>query len=68
MNQAAWISDPFERLTVGPAEYTEPKEDELVIKNYAVAMNPVDVIKQRTGDFLFSWIRYPFVLGEDVAR
>lgn len=32
-----------------------------------MAINPVDYIKQEIGNFIFSWIKYPFVLGPDVA-
>lgn len=30
-------------------------------------MNPIDWIKQCGGNSLFSWIKYPFVLGSDLA-
>jgi NADPH:quinone reductase-like Zn-dependent oxidoreductase len=58
---------PQTKLEVGPAPYTAPKADEIVVRNYAVAMNPLDWIKQVAGDFMFSWIKGPFVLGSDSA-
>lgn len=30
-------------------------------------MNPLESIKQTIGDFIYSWIKYPFVMGADVA-
>ena len=32
-----------------------------------MAINPIDWIKQVAGDFVFSYIEYPFVLGSDLA-
>ena len=33
----------------------------------AVAINPVDWIVQEMGKFMFSWLKYPFILGFDTA-
>jgi NADPH:quinone reductase-like Zn-dependent oxidoreductase len=55
------------KLEVKSAPYTSPREDEIVIKNRAVAINPIDWMKQYAGDLMFSWIRYPFVLSSDLA-
>ena len=67
-NTAAWLAGakvyPFE---IKSAPYTSARENEIVVKNGAVAINPIDWIKQDTGNLLFSWIKYPFVLGWDVA-
>ena len=67
-NSAAWLtaskSNPLE---VKSAPYTSPRENEIVIKNGAVAINPIDWLKQDTGNMMFSWIKYPFILGSDVA-
>jgi NADPH:quinone reductase-like Zn-dependent oxidoreductase len=38
-----------------------------VIKNAAVAVNPVEWIKQLMGNIVLPWIQYPFVLGNDCA-
>ena len=66
-NVAAWLNTKQTPLTVGPAPYTAPKADEIVVRNRAVAVNPMDWIKQVAGDFLFNWITYGFVLGSDSA-
>jgi NADPH:quinone reductase-like Zn-dependent oxidoreductase len=67
-NTAAWLTaSKAYPLEVKPAPYTPPGEHEIVIKNGAVAINPADWLKQDMGDFMFSWVKYPFVLGTDVA-
>jgi len=66
-NTAAWLSTKQSPLEVRSAPYTPPKADEIVVRNHAVAMNPLDWIKQVAGDFLFTWIKYPFILGSDSA-
>ncbi len=64
-NTAAWIGARQAKLAVKPAPYTSPRENEIVVKNHAVAINPVDWIIQVTS--VYRWITYPFVLGSDVA-
>ena len=66
-NTASWLPAERARLEVGPAPYTPPRADEIVVRNRAVAVNPVDWIIQTAGKFTFSWIAYPFVLGADLA-
>ena len=66
-NQAAWAKAPFARLTVGDAPYTEPGPGQIVVRNRAVAVNPVDRYKQQTGNLMFGWIKYPFIFGYDLA-
>jgi NADPH:quinone reductase-like Zn-dependent oxidoreductase len=67
-NTAAWLTaSKANPLEVKTAPYTPPRENEIVIKNGAVAINPVDWLKQDMGDMMFSWIKYPFVLCSDVA-
>ncbi|HME83586.1 MAG TPA: zinc-binding alcohol dehydrogenase family protein [Roseiarcus sp.] len=66
-NTAAWLPAKHAKLEVKSAPYTSPRENEIVVRNHAVAINPVDWAKQSIGDFMFSWIKYPFVLGMDLA-
>ena len=70
VNTAAWSVSPRARLSVGPAPYTPPGEGEIVIRNRAVAINPVDwalaslpFISQQVAP----WMKRPAVLGEDLA-
>ncbi|CAG7951286.1 unnamed protein product [Penicillium salamii] len=64
-NQAAWLTEaeayPF---AVNDAPKPIPGPGEIVIKNAAVAINPVDWKIQTHGRYLNT---YPFILGEDVA-
>jgi NADPH:quinone reductase-like Zn-dependent oxidoreductase len=67
-NRAAWLTAKSARpLEVKSAPYTRPAANEIVIKNGAIAVNPVEWSKQLVGDMMFSWIKYPFVLGNDLA-
>ncbi|KAI1377959.1 zinc-binding oxidoreductase CipB [Hypoxylon crocopeplum] len=67
-NHAAYlVTTRAKPLEVRPAPYTPPGPDEIVVKNGAIAVNPVDSGKQLGGDHMLTWIKYPFVLGSDVA-
>ena len=63
-NKAAWLYEKGARLKVVDAESWKPAAGELLIKNYAVAMNPVDWKMQDMGYFID---KYPAVLGCDLA-
>ena len=66
-NQAAWAMEPFARLVVGDAAYTKPGPGQILVRNRAVAVNPVDRYKQNMGNLMFGWIKYPSVFGYDLA-
>ncbi len=66
-NTAAWINAKGARLEVGPAPYTAPGDDQIVIRNHAVAINPLEWIIQIAGNVVYRWLTYPTVLGSDVA-
>ncbi|KAJ4373998.1 hypothetical protein N0V83_002737 [Neocucurbitaria cava] len=67
-NAAAWIPAPKQRFQVKEASYPTPGPDEIITKNRAVAINPVDWILQDLGTSMaFGWIKYPFIFGHDVA-
>ena len=67
-NHAAYLVAKTTRpLQVRPAPYTAPGPNEIVVKNAAVAINPLDWAKQMMGNLLFGWLKYPIVLGSDVA-
>jgi len=66
-NKAAWLmGSKINPLEIKSAPYTSPRENEIVVKNGAVAINPADWMKQDL-DMVFSWVKYPFILGTDVA-
>ena len=62
---AAWqrkVGAPFE---VGPADTPAPGPDDILVRNRAIAINPVDWILQDMA--IFPWLEYPAILGSDVA-
>jgi NADPH:quinone reductase-like Zn-dependent oxidoreductase len=66
-NAAAWLRERGGAFEIGPAPYTSPRENEITVKNHAVAVNPLDWGIQKAGSFLYRWLKYPAVLGTDVA-
>jgi NADPH:quinone reductase-like Zn-dependent oxidoreductase len=67
-NRAAWLTGKqVFPLAVQEAPYTPPGPNEIVVKSAAIAINPVEAMKQAMGDNMMPWIKYPFVLGHDVA-
>lgn len=68
VNQAAWLTAKSARpLKVSVAPFTPPTAHQIVVKNGAVAVNPVEWTKKLMGKLVFPWIKYPFVLGNDCA-
>lgn len=64
-NRAAWIKEAKSKpLQIDTAPMPVPGPDEVVIKNKAVAVNPVDWKIQDSGLFIQN---YPNILGTDVA-
>ncbi|KAG2178178.1 hypothetical protein INT43_003431 [Umbelopsis isabellina] len=67
-NAAAWITaSGANPLQVKEAPYPTVGAKELVIKNHAVAINPVDYMLQDFGNLIFKWIKYPAIFGSDLA-
>jgi NADPH:quinone reductase-like Zn-dependent oxidoreductase len=65
VNFAAWLPSEGEPLEVATATFPDLGPDELIVKNRAVAINPVDwKIQRQTVRFPIS---YPAILGEDLA-
>jgi NADPH:quinone reductase-like Zn-dependent oxidoreductase len=67
VNRAVWLTAKRGRLAIASASYTEPRSNEIVVRNRAVGINPVDWMIPSIGDLFFPWLKYPFVLGSDVA-
>jgi len=64
-NKAAWLTAAQARpLKVDDAPMPEPSANEVVVRNYAVAINPVDWAVQTTGLFP---LPYPHIGGCDTA-
>lgn len=63
-NQAAWLDGGGSKLRVGDAPMPQAASGRVIIKNKAVAVNPVDWKIQDYGVFIQKW---PNVLGCDAA-
>lgn len=64
-NTAAWLTAPKSKpFEVKDAPLGTPAENEILVRNHAVAINPVDGSMQTLGWFSFN---YPTILGHDVA-
>ncbi|ROS75739.1 NADPH:quinone reductase-like Zn-dependent oxidoreductase [Curtobacterium sp. PhB130] len=66
MNAALWTTRRG-RPTVGPAPVPRAGAGEVVVRTAAVAVNPVDAITGLFRRVVTPWLRYPAVLGSDVA-
>jgi NADPH:quinone reductase-like Zn-dependent oxidoreductase len=66
-NRALWLSRPGGRFVVGAAAYPSPGEGEVVVRVRAVAVNPVDNLPAVGYRVALPWLRFPAVIGGDVA-
>lgn len=66
-NTGAWIDSPYADLTIREAPMPEPGPGQVLLEVRAVAVNPLDAIIQSNGTVMYGWLRYPVILGEDVA-
>lgn len=66
-NKAAFLVAKNKPLKLDVSTYTSPRENEIVVKNAAVAINPYDFIIQEANNLVVAWVKLPFILGTDVA-
>ncbi len=66
-NHALWLPRKGAALEVRDAPIPAAGEGRLVVRVAAVAVNPIDWILRSVGGVIFPWLRYPTVLGSDVA-
>lgn len=66
-NVALWLTSRNGPLTVGPAPYTPPAAGEVVVRVRAVAINPLDAMGGLLYRIGFPWVRFPAIIGADVA-
>ncbi|KAL9573478.1 hypothetical protein ACKAV7_002022 [Fusarium commune] len=67
-NKAAYLLSPNSPLIeVKPTPVPQPGPNELLVKTVAIAINPVDAVKQSMGNMMFEWLTYPLILGYDIA-
>lgn len=66
-NTALWLAAKQAAFTVAPAPYMAPRGREVVVRTRAVALNPFDRHIQTIGSLACPWLKYPMVVGHDVA-
>ena len=59
------VTVPQKHIEIREAPYTQPAPDQLVIRNHAVGVNPIDWMLPFFGGF--GWLKWPFILGSDSA-
>lgn len=64
-NQAAWQKAPGQPLRIGVTALPHLAANEILIRNAAIAINPLDWILQDVA--LLPWLDYPAILGSDVS-
>ncbi|KAM0299477.1 hypothetical protein HYE67_007671 [Fusarium culmorum] len=65
-NKAAYLVAVNTPLELKSAPYPEPEDDQVIVKNHAVTLNPVDGAQQKLGTY-FPWLKFPAILGSDVS-
>ncbi|KAK2614145.1 hypothetical protein N8I77_000997 [Diaporthe amygdali] len=66
-NKAAYLIATRAPLELREVPYPTPKEKEIIVKNRAVAINPVDWFQQAMGPEVIPWLKLPAILGYDIA-
>jgi NADPH:quinone reductase-like Zn-dependent oxidoreductase len=66
-NEALWLLSPSGPFELRPAPLPTAAPGEVVILVRAVAVNPVDAITGPFRRLVSPWVRYPAVIGSDVA-
>lgn len=66
-NTALWLDRPGAKFEVRPAPYTPPRANEVVVRVRSVAVNFVDAMPGIAYRFVVPWLKFPAVIGSDVA-
>lgn len=66
-NLALWLPKPGTAFRTGSAPYPTPGPDEIVVRARAVAVNPIDGLPAPAYRLVLPWVRFPTVVGSDVA-
>lgn len=66
-NRAAFLTATKAPLEVKEVPYPTPNDTEIVVKNRAIAINPVDWFQQEMGPEVIPFLKYPAILGYDIA-
>jgi len=66
-NEALWLENKRGCFAVGPAPDAKPGAGEIAVRVNAVAVNPFERLIRTVGDIIVPWLRYPTIVGTDVA-
>lgn len=66
-NEALWLLAPRGPFELRAAARPSPGPGQVVIRVRAVAVNPVDAITGQLRRVVTPWVRYPTVIGSDIA-
>ncbi|WP_150126082.1 zinc-binding alcohol dehydrogenase family protein [Brevundimonas sp. LM2] len=66
-NTALVMTSPRSPFSVAVVPHPHPGPDQVVVRARAVAVNPFDRLIQTAGDIMTPFLRYPAVVGIDVA-
>lgn len=66
-NRALFLTAKNTPLKLESSTYTLPHDNEMVVKNVALAINPYDYIIQEAPSLAVAWVKLPFILGTDIA-
>lgn len=66
-NSALWLLSPSGPFEVRAADRPIPGPDHIVVRVRALAVNPIDAITGPLRRLVTPWIRYPTVIGSDIA-
>jgi len=66
-HSALWLDSPGGALRTGSAPVPRAGPGEVVVRARAVALNPIDAMGRVARRVVLPWLRYPAVLGSDVA-
>lgn len=66
-NRAAFLTATKAPLEIKEVPYPTPQEKQIVVRNRAIAINPVDWFQQEMGPEKIPFLKYPAILGYDIA-
>jgi len=66
-SSALWLKAKGAAFSLGEAPPVAPGPGMIAVRNRAIAVNPVDRMLPAIGDLITPWLRYPAILGSDVA-
>lgn len=67
VHSALWLASPRAPMHVDTAPAPMPRAGEVVVRSRSVAVNPIDAMGGIARRLVLPWLKYPTLLGSDVA-